>query len=115
MITLDDIRKDAMALPDVEEKEHFRLPGFRVRDKLFAHVEKDETTAIVTLDQATAALAAAAEPEVCREVWRRNETIFVGLRVDLARVTRRRMKELVELAWRNKAPRQLVAAYDDEK
>jgi hypothetical protein len=45
------------------------------------------------------------------EVWR-NGRIFVGLRVDLAGVTEERVQELIEHAWRNRAPKRLVAEHD---
>ena len=111
MLTLADLRGYAMALPDVEEKTHFRLPGFRVADKLLAHLQHGDTHAIVCVGRAEAEAAAAAEPEVFEEVWRSGR-IFVGLRVDLAEVTEDRMRELVEHAWRNRAPKRLVAEYD---
>jgi hypothetical protein len=112
MIKLDDIRGYAMALPGVEEKPHFRLPGFRVADKLLAHVQHGETHAIVCVGQAEAEAAAAGQPEVCEQVWRNGGSIFVGLRVDLAAVTEERMRELIEQAWRHRAPKRVVAAYD---
>ena len=111
MITLADIRSDAMALPDVVEKPHFRLPGFRVADKLLVHLEKGDAHAIVCVGQAEATAAAANEPDVYEEVWR-NGRFFVGLRVDLAKVNKKRMQELIEHAWRNRAPKRLVADYD---
>jgi hypothetical protein len=111
MIMLADIRSYAMALPDVVEKPHFRLPGFRVADKLLAHVEKGDVHAIVCVGQEEAKTAAANEPDVFEEVWR-NGRIFVGLRVDLAKVTQQRIRELIEHAWRNRAPKRLVAEYD---
>ena len=111
MIRLADIRTYAMALPDVAEKPHFRLPGFRVADKLLTHLERGDAHAIVCVGQAEAAAAAADQPDVYEEV-RRNGRIFVGLRVDLAKVTDKRMQELIEHAWRNRAPKRLVADYD---
>ena len=111
MITLADIRSYAMALPEVVEKPHFRLPGFRVADKLLAHLEKGDEHAIVCVEEAEAKTAAADQPDVYEEVWR-NGRIFVGLRVDLAKVTSKRMQELIEHAWRNRAPKRLVAEYD---
>jgi hypothetical protein len=110
-IELADIRRFAMALPEVEEKSHFRLPGFRVADKLLVHLEKGDAHAIVCLGRDEAEAAAAAEPDVYQEVWRQGR-IFVGLRVDLAEVTEQRMQELIEHAWRHRAPRRLVARYD---
>jgi hypothetical protein len=38
--------------------------------------------------------------------------IFVGRRVDLADISEQRLQKLVEHAWRNKAPKRLVAAHD---
>jgi hypothetical protein len=111
MIRPADIRSYAMALPDVVEKPHFRLPGFRVADKLLAHLERGDAHAIVCVGQAEATSAAADQPDVHEEVWR-NGRIFVGLRVDLAKVTEERMQELIEHAWRNRAPKRLIAEYD---
>ncbi|MEU8299620.1 MmcQ/YjbR family DNA-binding protein [Micromonospora sp. NPDC048909] len=111
MIGLADIRGYAMALPDVVEKPHFRLPGFRVADKLLVHLEKGDAHAIVCVGQTEAKVAAADRPDVYEEVWR-NGRIFVGLRVDLAKVTEKRVQELIEQAWRNRAPKRLVAEYD---
>jgi hypothetical protein len=52
-------------------------------------------------------------PATYEEVWRPGATkSFVGLRVDLAKVSEERVQELVEHAWRNKASTQIVAAYD---
>lgn len=44
-------------------------------------------------------------------MWR-NGRIFVGLRVDLAKVTKKRLQELIEHAWRTRAPKRLVAESD---
>ncbi|QKG19622.1 MmcQ/YjbR family DNA-binding protein [Actinomadura verrucosospora] len=113
MVTLDDIRRSALALPETEEATHFRLPSFKVRGRPFAGVEKGEATAVFSVTEEEAAAAVAADPAVFEEVWRTAGTrIFVGLRADLAKVTGERVAELVEHAWRNKAPKRVVAAYD---
>ena len=36
MATEDDVRELALALPGVIEKPSYGMPGFRVRDRLFA-------------------------------------------------------------------------------
>jgi hypothetical protein len=107
-------RRFATAFPEVEEFTHFRfrLPGFEVRGKPFAGVEKGETTAVFAISQEEAA-AVADDTATYEEVWRTAAMkIFVGLRVDLAKVPEERVQELVEHAWRNKAPKRVVAAYD---
>jgi hypothetical protein len=53
------------------------------------------------------------DPSIYEEVWRNAATkVWVGLRVELAKVSTDRVQELVEHAWRNKAPRRVVAAHD---
>jgi hypothetical protein len=114
-VDLDALRDWALALPETEESTHFGLPTFKVRGKPFAGPHKDATHVVVSIAQADAAPAVAADPETFEEVWRSggpNGRIFVGLRVDLARVDRQRLRALVEQAWRHKAPKRLVAAYD---
>ena len=112
MIGLADLRAWAMALPEVVEQPHFRLPGFRVADKLLAHLEKGDAHAILCVGRGEAEKLAADQPEVFEEVWRQHGQIFVGLRVDLATVSETQLRELVEHAWRNRAPKRLVTAYD---
>jgi hypothetical protein len=115
VITLDDIRRMATAFPEVEEFTHFRLPvpSFKVMGKPFAGMEKGETTAVFSISHEEAAKAVADAPATYEEVWRPGATkSFVGLRVDLAKVSEERVQELVEHAWRNKAPKRMVAAYD---
>ncbi|MEV1168239.1 MmcQ/YjbR family DNA-binding protein [Nonomuraea sp. NPDC049784] len=113
MITLDDIRRFATALPEVEEVTHFRLPSFKVSGKPFAGMEKGDATAVFSVSQQEAATAVAEDAGAYAEVWRTASTkIWVGLRVDLAKVSHERIQELVEHAWRNKAPKRVVAAYD---
>jgi hypothetical protein len=46
------------------------------------------------------------------EGWLALPRSFVGLRTDLTKVSEERVQELIEHAWRNKAPKRVVAAYD---
>lgn len=118
MLTLDMIRRYATALPEVEENPHFGRPGFRVRDQLFTSVHLDEEIpfAIVHIDSAVAGDVATNEPDIFREVWRTHgqKRIFVGLKVDLSKVTPDRCHDLIHMAWRFRAPKRLVAAHDNQ-
>lgn len=40
------------------------------------------------------------------------QTFLAGIRADLTRIGEDRVRELVEHAWRNRAPKRLVTAYD---
>lgn len=117
MITLDDVGRFATAFPEAEEFTHFRFgqPVFKVGGKPFAGGggSKGEPTAVFSVGQHEAATAVADDPAVYEEIWRPGaRKSLVGLRVDLAKVSPERVQELVEHAWRNKAPKRVVAAYD---
>ena len=59
----DDLRRLALALPEVEEKSHFDKPDFRVRDTIFATM-KNPRIAVVKLTREQQEVMAAAEPDV---------------------------------------------------
>lgn len=114
MLDLDDLRDYATSLPDVQESTHFRLPSFKVHGKSLLLFEKGHASVLVSVDQATAAEVVSEAPDVYEAVWR-NGSIFVGVRVNLARVPPERMRKLVKQAWRHRAPRRVVASYDAEQ
>jgi hypothetical protein len=111
----DDIRRRAMALPEVEETSHFRfhVPVFKVRGRTFCGLGRDETTAVFCVDEGRADAAAEADPATC-EALRRPDArrSFLGLQVRLGDVSAERVARLVEEAWRHQAPKRLVAEYD---
>lgn len=113
VIGLEDIRTNALALPEVSQGTHFRLPSYKVADKGFITIERSQTSAILSVDQTTAEAAAAEHPDVCEVVWRQHgeRQIHVGVRVHLEKVSEKLAQELILQAWRNKAPKRLVAAH----
>lgn len=110
VITLEQIRSYATALPEVEEGTHFRMPAFKVAGKGFVGLERRHTYLTAAVDQAVAQAAVAADPDAYEEMWRGGET-FVGPRVDLAKVSAEHVYELIEQAWLNRAPKRLAATY----
>jgi hypothetical protein len=63
----------------------------------------------------TQSLCAISADPLERSSGKRSFTSLVSsvfIRVDVAKVSAERVQELVEHAWRNKAPRRVVAAYD---
>lgn len=115
MTTTEDIRRWATALPEVTETSHFRfhVPVFQVRGRTFAGLGKGETTAVLRVAEDRATEAATAEPDVYAAVRRQDaRRSFLGLQVDLARVPADRVRELVRAAWREQAPKRLVAEHD---
>jgi hypothetical protein len=116
LITTEDIRRWAIALPEVEETSHFRfrVPQFKVRGRTFAGLGKDATTAVFCVSEQEAESATADDPATCQAVRRRDaRRSFLGLQVQLRSVSRARVRGLVEDAWRHQAPKRLVAEYKE--
>ena len=115
MIGLGEVRAIAMTLPEVEEGPPVpaarRIAAFKVAGKSFVGVEKGGMTMTVSLAENEAKAVIAEHPDACEEIWR-NGKIFMGLRVDLSRVTSRKVRDLIEKSWRHSAPKRIVAAYD---
>jgi hypothetical protein len=110
MVTADELRRVVLALPEVEERETWGHPTFRVRDKMFATLSDDGRLASVKATRQEQAALLAADPGtfgipayVGRHGW---------VSVELATVDPDELGELLVEAWRQTAPRRLVAAYD---
>jgi hypothetical protein len=110
MVTAEVVRRMAGALGEVEETVHFRqkLPSFRVRGKAFGGLVDGGSGLVVTVTREEAAAAVTADPAIYREEWRpTNPRTFLGLRVELSAVSEERVRELLEHAWKLKAPKRL--------
>ncbi|MDQ2845696.1 MAG: MmcQ/YjbR family DNA-binding protein [Actinomycetota bacterium] len=115
MSTTDDIRRWAMALPEVQELSHFRfhVPVFKVRGRTVLGLGAGEHTAVFCISEQDADTAAAADPATCAAVRRRDSRrSFLGLQVQLGGVADERIKCLVQDAWRQQAPKRLVVERD---
>jgi hypothetical protein len=115
MSTVDDIRRWAMALPEVEESSHFRfhVPVYKVRGRTFLGIGAEEQSAVFCISEPDANKAAAANPTSCEAVRRQDaKRSFLGLQVRFGSITHERIKCLVEDAWRQQAPKRQVAEHD---
>jgi hypothetical protein len=103
-----------MALPEVEEGPPVpaarRIAAFKVAGKSFVGLEKEGVTMTVSLAEKEAKAISAEHPDAYEEIWR-NGKMFMGLRVDLSKVSARHVRELIEKSWRHSAPKRIVAAY----
>ena len=100
-------RTFALSLPGAAEEPHFDLASFRVRGKIFATVPPGGDLLHVFVDEAEVA-ACVAENPAAFEPLRWGQRIR-GLRVRLAALPAARVAELLDDAWRRKAPRRLLA------
>jgi hypothetical protein len=105
----DDVRRLALALPGSSEQPHHELTSFRVGTKIFATMPPGGDRVHVMLDQVPARAYAAEEPGV-EELWWGKK--LSGVRLSLATATPELLAELLELAWRRRAPATLLAQFD---
>ena len=104
MISRDQARELALALPEAAEQDHHGFPSFRVGGKIFATL-RDEGYMNVMLDEAGIRTAVEAEPQTCEEVWWGKK--LAAVRVDLGRGDRELLADLLEDAWEGRAPKRL--------
>jgi hypothetical protein len=98
-------------LPEAAETPHFEKASFRVRGNIFATLTEDGRHLQVFVDEDDTRAAVADDPSCYEELWWGKR--LSGVRVELARADPERVAELLEEAWRRKAPKGLVARRDE--
>jgi hypothetical protein len=107
-----DVRELALALPATTEKPSYGTPGFRVRDKLFARMldREGEVLVVWTGSEEEKEGLIAAEPAKFFTTAHYDGHPHVLVR--LAAVDRDELEDLLEDAWRVRAPARVVAEHD---
>jgi hypothetical protein len=105
MVSREQARKLALALPEAVEQDHHGRPSYRVAGKIFA-TQWDEDHMNVMLDEDGIRTAIHSEPETCAEVWwgKRLAAVHVELRLADAEM----LAHLLADAWEAKAPKRLL-------
>ncbi|UQD71292.1 MmcQ/YjbR family DNA-binding protein [Bradyrhizobium japonicum] len=105
-------RKAALALPGVIEGAHQGHADFRVGKRVFATLGyPDEKWGMVKLTPDQQAMLVDAEPEMFRPVpgaWGRSGST----NVKLAKIDQVTLRSALEMAWRNVAPKSLLASLE---
>jgi hypothetical protein len=100
-----ELRRLALALPEVEEYDHGDLPAFRVRGKRFATMLDDEGVNLMLGEDGIHA-AVACWPDACRpRLW---GSRIAALRMDYPSMPEDAVRDLLREAWARKAPRSLL-------
>jgi hypothetical protein len=99
-VTLAQLRRLALALPDAVEAPHHAMTSFRVRGTIFATVPPEGTHAHLFVDEARRATMLALQPGAYEPLrWGGR---VVGLRVTLAKAKAADVGVLLENAWARK-------------
>ena len=112
VVSLGTVRKAALALPGAVEADHWGNPSFRVRGRIFATVP-DPARLNVMVDPFDVEAVVRAAPEACSELHWGKEVR--GVTVDLRRASCKLVGDLLEAAWRLRAPRRTLAAREVER
>jgi hypothetical protein len=99
----------ALTLPEAVEQDHHGMRSFRVRGRIFATVPDDDHLRVM-VDEGEIRAAVAEDPEAFAEFWWGARLSCVV--VDLRAAPPDQVRELLTDAWRRRAPRTLVRAFD---
>jgi len=112
-VTLQTVRRLALAFPGVEEGPCYGTPGFRVRGRFLARLRDDAETLVVKCGDDERDFRIQADPATffTTDHYRGYPTVLVRL----ASVRAADLRSVLERAWRLSAPKRLVAEYDRER
>ncbi|WP_370588984.1 MmcQ/YjbR family DNA-binding protein [Pseudonocardia sp. C8] len=107
----DDVVRIASALPEVEESTWFRTPSLKVRGKGFARLRTEAEGLLVLMCslEEKEALLASGDPAFTTTP---HYDGYGAILVDLDRIDPQQLAELVEEAWRRKAPATVRRKHD---
>ena len=107
MVSIDRFRKIALSLPGTTEPLHFDKPSFRVKNKIFATIHTRDKRVMVKLTLVEQSVFTDIDRTIIYPVpggWGRQGATFV----ELSKVKKEILKEALEAAWRNTAPKPLI-------
>lgn len=108
MTDLDEVRRIVGELPETSERSAWGTPAFYVRDKIFARQNEDRALLAVRVDLGERAMLLKAEPDrfTITDHYRNGPWMLVVL----AAIPPDELREVLQDAWRERAPRRLVEA-----
>jgi hypothetical protein len=106
MVSGDEARELALALPEAVEQDHHGRPSFRVGGKIFATLWTEERMNVM-LDEGGILTAVQERPDACSEVWWGKR--LAAVRVELSGVEPALLEQLLREAWELRAPKRLLS------
>ncbi len=111
MVDEADVRRIARSLPETIERPSYRMPGYRVRDKLFARLREDgESFVVWCADEGEKHALVAAEPDKFFSTPHYDGHPVLCVRfagIDVGELT-----ELLTESWRLRAPAKVRERFD---
>ena len=112
MATEDDVRRIALSLPEVTEKQWYRSPGFRVKDKSFLRIRSEAEGGLVAFVAGEGEKEAmlAAEPD--KYFTTPHYDGYAIVLVNLDAVDEQELTEVICESWRLKAPKRVLQEHE---
>ncbi len=106
-----DIRALALSLPEAQEHPHFERPSFRVRGKIFATLQSvgEDGVEKVVLKLPVLVKESLQQTDAAAIVSLGNWDKGGWTQLDIGRMDGEKLADLVRLAWRQVAPKTLIA------
>lgn len=104
------VRTVALGFPGAEEATSYGTPAFRVRGKLFARLHQDGESLVVRADLDEREVLVQSHPRSFFVTDHYQDHPWVLVR--LGSVSRKLLTEVLEQAWRQRAPKRLVQGFD---
>lgn len=98
MVSVAIARNLALALPEAEEKSHFDIPDFRVKNKIFASIHTEKKYMMVRLSVIDQSIFCSYNKEVIFPVpggWGRRGATFINLE----KVKKSMLQDALQIAW----------------
>ncbi len=110
MVTIAQARKTALSFPEAEEKPHFNLTSFRVKNKIFATIHADKNYMMVKLSAIDQSVFCSYNKDLIFPVpggWGRQGATFINLK----KVKKAMFLDALTTAWKTIAPAKLIEKY----
>lgn len=105
-VTLETVRKLALALPGVEESTSYGTPAFKVKGKLFIRFHQDGESLVVSADFADRELLMTEQPGTFYITDHYLNYSWVLVRLSTIRADQ--ISDLLRQAWRRVAPKSIT-------
>ena len=110
MIRIEEVRRLGLSLPETEEKPHFHLTSFRIKNKIFATIHADKNLVMVKLTLIDQSVFCSYDRELIYPVpgaWGKKGATFVNLK----KIKRSMLTDALTTAWKTTAGAKLAAKY----
>lgn len=110
MVPVAIARQLALSMPEAQEKSHFDIPDFRVKNKIFATIHIAKNYMMVKLSPIDQSVFCSYDKDVIFPVpggWGRQGATFISL----AKVRKAMLRDAIQAAWKTTAPVSLRKKY----